>query len=170
MKAKTVRLEYRSGERFTVDGVKGHWGGKFKGDVYFRNAGYGVGEAFLPSLLLLHTQHRGEALVVRVDRFFKERLGRLIESRRELIKLAMPEEVSIQRLSEKEVVTDPIEGIAVAEFTYEVVADDLEAWLVRVANLTKKEIDALKKTLRSEKKTRKEGEEREGEAIYRRIE
>lgn len=131
MKAKTVRLEYRPGERFTVDGVKSHWGGKLVGDTYFRNAGYGVGEAFLPSLLLLHTQYRGKALVVRVDRFFKERLGRLVKSRRELIKLAMPEEVSVQRLSKKEVMTDPTEGIAVAEFTHEVVASDLEEWLSR---------------------------------------
>lgn len=177
MKAKTISLEYRPGERSTVQGVKGHWGGKFEGEAYFRNAGYGVGEAFIPSLLLLHTQCEGRELTVRVDCFFKERLGRLIESRRELIKMAMPEEVSIQRLGEKERVTDPMDGITVAEFTHEVVTDDLEAWLSRLSNFTKKEIDGVKKFLSSRRKEKQELQEQEdlkreqeNEKIWRRIE
>ncbi len=70
MKAKTVRIEYRPGERYTIDGVKGSWDGVVEGGSFFRNAGYGVGEAFRPSLLLLHTVYRGKKLVVRIDRFF----------------------------------------------------------------------------------------------------
>lgn len=177
MKAKVVKLEYRPGERYTVDGVKGHWDGIVEGGSFFRNAGYGVGEAFRPSLLLLHTIYRGKKLVVRIDRFFKEKLGKLIETRRKLIEMKMPESVSVKRLKKNEVVRDPMFEEVIAEFTHEVITSDLEEWLSRVNSVGQQELIEVKKLALSDKKERQElqrqaqaKEDWEGELILRRIE
>lgn len=170
MKAKCVRLEYRPGERYTVEGVKGSWDGIVEGGAFFRNAGYGVGEAFRPSLLLLHTVYRGKKLVVRIDRFFKEKLGKLVESRRKLIEMSMPESVLVQRLSKKEVVTDPMFEAESEEFSYEVIETDLAEWLSRVSNFTKADIKQVNKSLRSVKEERKRIREQQDEKLYRQIE
>lgn len=177
MKAKTVKLEYHPGERYTVDGVKGHWDGIVEGGSFFRNAGYGVGEAFRPSLLLLHTVYRGKKLVVRIDRFFKDKLGKLIENRRKLIEMKMPESVSVKRLKKNEVVTDPMFEKKVAEFTHEVIASDLKEWLSRVNDVSKQELVEAKNSALSDKEKRRKQERqaqarevREGELIWRRIE
>lgn len=177
MKAKTVRIEYRPGERYTIDGVKGHWDGVVDGGSFFRNAGYGVGEAFRPSLLLLHTTYRGKKLVVRIDRFFKEKLGKLIETRRKLIEMKMPEEVSVKRLQKNEVVIDPMFEKEVAWFSHEVVTSDLKKWLSRVNGVCKQELVEAKKSALSDKEKRQElerqvqaREDREGELIWRRME
>ena len=177
MKAKTVKLEYRPGERYTIEGVKGHWDGVVDGGSFFRNAGYGVGEAFRPSLLLLHTVYRGKNLVVRIDRFFKEKVGKLIETRRKLIEMKMPESVSVKRLKKNEVVKDPMSEKEVAEFTHEVVASDLKEWFSRVSGVSKQELVEAKKSALSDKEKRQERErqaqaqeDREGELIWRRVE
>lgn len=170
MKTKTVRLEYRPGERYTVEGVKGSWGGIVEGCAFFRNAGYGVGEAFRPSLLLLHTVYRGKKLVVRIDRFFKEKLGKLVESRRKLIEMSMPESVSVQRLRKKKVVSDPMFGADSEEFSYEVIETDLTEWLLKVNNFTKADIKQVNKSLRSANEERKRIQEQKDEKLYRQIE
>lgn len=170
MKAKTVRLEYRSGERYTIDGVKGSWDGVVEGGSFFRNAGYGVGEAFRPSLLLLHTVYRGKKLVVRIDRFFKEKIGKLIETRRKLIEMKMPESVSIKRLEKNEVVNDPMLEKKVAEFTHEVVTSDLEEWLSRVNGADKQEVGEAKKLTLSDKEKRQERERKSQEEEDQRLE
>lgn len=177
MKAKCVRLEYRPGERYTTEGVKGHWDGVVEGGAFFRNAGYGVGEAFRPSLLLLHIKYRGKEMVVRIDRFFKEKLGKLIETRRKLIEMKIPESVSVKRLKKNEVVTDPILEEKVAEFTHEVVTSDLEEWLSQVSGANKQERDEAKRAALYDKQKRQEQERQAQvkedlrlEKIWRRVE
>jgi hypothetical protein len=90
--ARCLGLEYQPGSFELCQGVKGSWSGKYEGGQWFESRGFGWGQRIEPSKLILSVQVEGVAAVQElwVDRFFKDRLGRLTEKRRNALKATMP--------------------------------------------------------------------------------
>lgn len=120
MKVRCIGIEYQSGSFQLVQGVKGHEGDFRIGAQKFHNRGSGWGEFVTGSKLILTVEVDGQNCEIWVDRFFKRNLGRLVESRRRLIKQTMPDFVDIEKaVSERG-----------TEY-YVVSQSDLDAWLAR---------------------------------------
>ena len=123
--AKCLRIEYEAGERIVCQGVKGHRAGKHVGGHFFQNAGYGVGQYFISSKLLLYVQlSDAKEYTLRVDRLFKEKVGKLTEQRRELISRTMPEEIKIRKVKKKFLCSDPEMSLDERTLQYEPLRKD----------------------------------------------
>lgn len=160
MKAKCLRIEYEPGERFTCQGVKGFQSGKRIGGRFFQSAGYGVGQYFISSKLLLYIKVGTKKHILRVDRFFKDKLGKLTEQRRELLSRTMPTEIDVKKIKEQYLCEDPEVSLDERTLQYAAVATELDEWLAKVQALI-----ADPKAIRSLKKALKEKKEAEEKAL-----
>lgn len=160
MEAKCVKVEYEAGERITVQGVKGNRAGRYVDGLFFHNAGYGVGQHFIASELILYVRFSGEKLHrVLISQFFKDKLGRLTEQRREMVAQTMPQTVEV----EKSIAT-----------IYAVSAKDLSKWFSRLQRLMESpaELRKIKQKIKEQKEeTKKEKDlaEQELEQRWRQI-
>ena len=161
-KATCMKVEYEAGERVVCEGVKGHWAGKHVGGRFFQNAGYGVGQYFIASKLILYIRLRGKKLhPVRVDRFFKDKIGKLTEQRRELIAKAMPETIVVKNGKEVMLNSDPELSKDDRTTQYRVSARDLRDWLARTQELMgkPKELQKIKQKIQKQKEAQRKEED-----------
>lgn len=163
LKAICVRVEYEAGERLTCQGVKGHRAGKHVGGHFFQNAGYGVGQYFISSKLLLYVQFSdAKEHVLRIDRIFKKKIGMLTEKRRELISRTMPKEIQVKKIKEEHLCSDPEMSFDERTVQYKPLTKELEDWLFRVQELmaNPKELRNVGKAIKQRKDDQRKAAEK----------
>lgn len=70
---------------------------RFRGLPYnFHDRGTGWGERVIPSRLVLEVEINGQREEIWIDRFFKTKVGKLTEKRRDVIRATMPLEVKVE--------------------------------------------------------------------------
>lgn len=158
MKAKCLKVVYKAGSYELCQGVKDYQDGKSVGGKWFSNRGYGWGEHIESSKLILHTEVRGKKEQIWVDRFFKDKLGRLIERRRVLIQKTMPEFVSVRRAV----------GSGGTKY-WTVTEKDLGLWLSRIEALPENTVSAVKKKISARKKVKWQEAKKEQARLERRM-
>lgn len=90
----------------------------------WEDRGTGWAQGFSSSKLILFVEVDGEKKEIWIDRFFKNRIGRLTKKRRDAILKTMPESVEVQRVESKR---------GTVYFT--VLDNEMESWLGRVEQL-----------------------------------
>ena len=83
MNAKCITVRYEAGEYYLKNGVKGGatYGCYYKNGKYHKNRGFGWESVYAPSRLILVVEIEGKRTEIWIDRFFKERVGRLTNNR-----------------------------------------------------------------------------------------
>lgn len=158
MKAKCLNVEYKTSSYELCQGIKDYQDGKSVDEKWFNGRGYGWGEHIESSKLILHAEVRGKQEEIWIDRFFKDKLGRLIERRRVLIQKTMPEFVSVRR------------AIGSGGMRYWTVTEkDLGRWLSRIEALPENTISAIKKEISIRKKMERQEIEKEQARLERRM-
>ncbi len=95
MKAKVLRLEYDPGYFCLTNGHKEYERSGYRNGRYVSQRGYGWASECKGSRLTLKVDLGGLVEEIWVDRYFKERLGRLTEKRRRIIEATVPDEVCV---------------------------------------------------------------------------
>lgn len=88
--------------------------------IRYANRGTGFAERITPSQLILYAEVRGRLAAIYIDRYFKEKWGRLTAKRREAIQATMPEVIAVSEHM------SPTGGRY-----YEALDDALAQWLTR---------------------------------------
>ena len=116
MNAKCITVRYEAGEYYLKNGVKGGatYGCYYKNGKYHKNRGFGWESVYAPSRLILVVEIEGKRTEIWIDRFFKERVGRLTNNRICKIVGAMPNFVKFKNMGNYYLVQD----------------SSLEAWLM----------------------------------------
>ena len=114
--AKCITVRYEAGEYYLKNGVKGGatYGCYYKNGKYHKNRGFGWESVYAPSRLILVVEIEGKRTEIWIDRFFKERVGRLTNNRICKIVGAMPNFVEVKNMGNYYLVQD----------------SSLEAWLM----------------------------------------
>ena len=116
MNAKCITVRYEAGEYYLKNGVKrgATYGCYYKNGKYHKNRGCGWESVYVPSRLILVAEIEGKRNEIWIDRFFKERVGRLTNNRICKIVGAMPNFVEVKNMGNYYLVQD----------------SSLEAWLM----------------------------------------
>jgi len=121
MKATCKKVTYEKSSFKLVQKVKGGTVDGFQNGKHLKNRGHGWGELTTPSRLVLSVEINNEKHEIWIDRFFKDKLGKLTSRRRTAIAATMPDEVEVEEGQE-------------GKKYYAAKEKDLTAWLKRCQN------------------------------------
>ena len=119
--AKCVSLRYQSGSFALVQGVKKGVKDGFRDGIHFRNRGFGWGEEYEPSRLILTVEIKKVTHDIKIEQFWKSSLGRLTKKRQDIIISEMPQTIKVEKVTNQNGTTYLMVG-----------EESLKSWLDRV--------------------------------------
>lgn len=120
MLAQCLKVVHEKGEYFYGQGLKKGTKAGYKKGYYCSPNGFGGGHYYKSSTLILYAVINSRVYNIRIDRFFRDYIGKLTEKRVNKIIAEMPAQVSIEEYN--------TQG---GEKYYQVTELDLEEWLER---------------------------------------
>lgn len=118
MLATCLEVRYEEGEFYLSQQVKKGTRTKYKNGYTHSPRGFGWGDTFKPSRLILYIEVDGQRGYSWIDRYFKDTVGRLTEKRRKKIISTMPSTVKVEEIHNSN-----------GEKYYVVSDADMDSWL-----------------------------------------